>query len=275
LPAEVGGGKIVTPKGVVHVGDVIDTGDKTGSVHEEMQKTEWKSFEADYGLTGTDGRLKYPVYEIHGNHDSPQGKGHAIDKITERNKTRPGLKGVSNNGLHYSWDWEGIHFVNLGLIVGADKSIDRKRRYASLDSLEFLIADLEKNVGKDGPPVIISHHVDIARYTGPCEAEVVAGREWDPCDVRAFHRALAGYNVLAIFYGHTHTRNVFRWDGQSAKAARGIHVFNNDNGSHFAGDAQAFFYVEAFERKLIVREYQTKDRWQTGFFTPQVWTAEV
>jgi len=47
LPAEVGGGKIVTPKGVVHVGDVIDTGDKTGSVHEEMQKTEWKSFEAD------------------------------------------------------------------------------------------------------------------------------------------------------------------------------------------------------------------------------------
>ena len=48
----------------------------------------------------------------------------------------------------------------------------------------------------------------------------------------------------------------------------GISVFNTDNASHFASDAQAFFYVESRSGKLLVREYQTQDRWQTGFWTP-------
>lgn len=53
----------------------------------------------------------------------------------------------------------------------------------------------------------------------------------------------------------------------------GISVFNTDNASHFASDAQAFFYVESRSGKLLVREYQTKDRWQTGFWTPVSWNA--
>lgn len=48
---------------------------------------------------------------------------------------------------------------------------------------------------------------------------------------------------------------------------------NRDNASHFSGDAQASFYVELDDRQLVVREYQTKDRWRTGFFTPQTWSA--
>ena len=35
----------------------------------------------------------------------------------------------------------------------------------------------------------------------------------------------------------------------------GISVFNTDNASHFASDAQAFFYVESRGGKLLVREY--------------------
>jgi hypothetical protein len=52
-------------------------------------------------------------------------------------------------------------------------------------------------------------------------------------------------------------------------------VFNTDNASHFSGNAQAFFYVELHTGQLIVREYQTKDRWATGFFTPQTWNMPV
>ena len=272
IPTEAGGGTVAPAAGVIHAGDVIDTGDKNGRVQEAMQKTEWSAYSADYGLTGSDGRLKMPVYEVAGNHDSPHGQGWAIEKIIERNKRRSGVVNVSDNGVHYSWDWGPAHCVNLGLIVGTQKSVTRKRRYAALDSLDFLVADLRDKVGTSGRPLVITHHVDIARYTGPCDPSAPAdSKEWDPCDVRGFYDALQGYNVAGIFYGHTHFRNIFQWDGVSPKAKSGINVFNTDNASHFHGDAQAFLYVELHDKHLLVREYQTKDRWQTGFFTPQSW----
>jgi hypothetical protein len=59
----------------------------------------------------------------------------------------------------------------------------------------------------------------------------------------------------------------------SAKATTGLHVFNNDNSSHFAGDTQAMFYVELHDKQMLVREYQTKDAWETGSFTPEFWAA--
>lgn len=274
IPAEAGGGKVAQVSGLIHAGDIIDTGDKNGRVQEEMQKTEWSAYADDYGLTGSDGRLKMPVYEVFGNHDAPHGTGWALEKIIERNKRRPGVGNVSENGLHYSWDWGPAHFLNVGLIVGTDKQVARKRRYAALDSLDFLIADLREKVGTSGKPVIITHHIDMARYTGPCDPSAPAdSKEWDPCDVQAFYKAIQGFNVAGIFYGHTHVRNIFRWDGTSPKAATGLHVFNTDNASHFSGDAQALFYVELHDKQLLVREYQTKDGWKTGLFTPQTWVA--
>lgn len=274
IPAEAGGGSVAKTAGLIHAGDIIDTGDKNGRVQEEMQRTEWAAFTDEYGLTGSDGRLKMPVFEVFGNHDSPHGTGHALEKIKERNKHRPGVVNVSDNGVHYAWDWGPAHFINLGLIVGDTKAVARKRRYAALDSLDFLVADLKENVGSSGRPVVVTHHVDIARYTGPCDpAAPPDSKEWDPCDVRAFYDALQGFNVAGIFYGHTHFREVFQWDGQSKKATSGFNVFNTDNASHFSGPAQAFFYVELHDKQLVVREYMTKDAWETGAFTPQVWTT--
>ena len=184
------------------------------------------------------------------------------------------MASVSDNGLHYSWDWGPAHFVNLGIIVGGDKSVTRKRRYAALDSLDFLVADLRDGVGSSRRPVVITHHLDIARHTGPCDpTSPVGGKEWDPCDVRAFYDAIQEFNIAAIFYGHTHARDVFRWDGLSKKAASGLSVYNVDNGGHFKGLKQAFFYVEMDSRGVKVREFKTEDAWQTGSFTPQVWTS--
>lgn len=277
IPAEAGGGKVAQPRGVIHAGDIIDTGDKTGPVHEAMQKTEWQRYCADFGLAGGDGKLKLPVYEVHGNHDSPGGKGLAIDGIIERNLKRPGVDHRSGNGLHYAWNWGAIRLINLGIVVGQVKQVTQKRRYNPLDSLDFLVADLKKNVGDSGRPVVITHHVDVARYTGNCDGDAAANlqKEWNPCDVKGYHDALRGFNVIAIFYGHTHVRNVFQWDGAGTKAASGINVFNVDNASHFNSDTQSFFYVEAADGSLTVREYHTKDRWRSAQWTPQVWRRQV
>src|SRR4051812_16526650 len=51
IPA-AGGGTAAEPRGVIHAGDVIDSGDRTGAPYLEMQRTEWRAFEEDFGLTG-------------------------------------------------------------------------------------------------------------------------------------------------------------------------------------------------------------------------------
>ena len=274
IPKTAGGGTVLAPRGVIHAGDCIDTGDKANV---KMQETEWAAFSDAYGLTGKDGKLKIPVYEVHGNHDSPRGDGLAVKKIITRNKTRPNVTNTSKNGVHYSWDWGGIHFINLGIVVGQVVDVTRKRRYAPLDSLEFLVSDLKEKVGKSGKPVVITHHVDMLRYaqTLPVEDKKAEAMEWDPADVHGFHDALKGYTIAAILYGHTHARNVFRWDGSAKGAKEGIPVFNVDNSSHFAGKQQAFFYFEIHGESVTVREYQTADAWETGTWAPQTWTAPV
>jgi len=289
IPERSGGGVVRQPRFVIHAGDIIDTGDKTGRVQEAMQRTEIAAFESSMGLAGRDGDLDFAIRELHGNHDGPAGRGLAIDRIVARTRNRPGMTGVSANGLHYSWDEGGVHFVNLGIVVGAVPGIARRRRYAPLESLDFLVADLAAHVGSSGRPVVVSHHVDIARYTPPVPADApFADKEWDPADVGGFHAALADYNVVAIFHGHTHGRAVWRWDGSAVAPAqerltdaeldtgdrRVFDVFNCDNSSTPQGGQQAFFYVEWSAAGLVVREHATKDAWQTAAWSPLAWRRD-
>jgi hypothetical protein len=272
IPGAAGGGTVLAPRGVIHAGDCIDTGDKADV---RMLATEWAAFADTFGLTGKDGKLGVPVYEVHGNHDSRRGDGLAVKKIIERNKARPGVTNGSGNGVHYSWDWGRVHFVPLGIVVGEVAGVAGRRRYAPLGSLDFLVADLREKVGTSGRPVVVTHHVDVLRYAQPLpvDEKQAAGMEWHPADVKGFHDALKGYTLAAVLYGQTHARNVFRWDGTGKAAKEGIPTFNVDNGSHFAGKQQAFFYVEVRGGKVVAREYQTADAWETGSWTPQVWTA--
>ena len=278
FPAALGGGKIADPLGVIHAGDLIDSGDKNGEKFTTMQKTELAAFTADWGLNGGDGKLKWPVREIHGNHDSPGGKGLVIDAICARNKNRKSLANVSENGLHYSWDWNGVHFINLGIVVGQGKDVNQKRRYSPMNSLEFLISDLKSKVGESGKPVVITHHVDMIRYVADTPNSTPLAKEWDAGDVKAFYAALKGYKIAAINYGHTHVRNVFHWAGGPkiiAPEKSAIPVFNTDNASHFNSKQQAFLHFTITEKETIVREFGTTDSWQTGTWKDQMWKFPI
>lgn len=277
IPAEAGGGKVARPRGVIHAGDLIDSGDKNGRILELMQATEWNAYAADFGIDGQSGRLTYPTYEVHGNHDGPQGKGIAINGIAARNKQRQELTGLSHNNLHCSWDWGPVHFVNLGIVVGQVPEVTQRRRYDPGGSLEFLIADLREHVGDSRKPVVLTHHIDVARYAVPCAADDPKNlsREWHPCDVHAYYEAIRSYNVIAILYGHTHARNIFRWNGSSARATDGVPVFNVDNSAHFHSENQAFLYFEINRTEMVIRECATRDAWQSHFWTPQIWKQSI
>ena len=158
IPEKSGGGTVSRKiLGMLVTGDLIDSADKNGGFYPAMQRFEWQRFKADYGLNGKDGGLPFPVYELHGNHDGPQGDTFIVDDIIERNKTRPQVVHVSGNGLHYSWDWGPLHLVNLGMFVGAGEERRKDHHYAPRGSLEFLREDLKRHgrwVREAGDPVL-------------------------------------------------------------------------------------------------------------------------
>ena len=272
IPPPLGGGTVRAPAFVIHGGDLIESGDKAGNPkYRQLMPLEWAAYQEDFGIDGGGGaRLRYPVYEVHGNHDSPQSEGLVIDGIAARNRSRKNLAGLSESGLFCSWNHGGLHFVTGGITVARDDvPADRQRRYAPRDSLRFIADDLAKNA-PSGRPAIIIQHIDIARYSRfPVNLEKMPDFEWNPDDVHDFHEAIGKYHVLADFHGHTHGTNVTRWNGPDARPdlADGIRVFNVDNAGHFAGGVQGFFYVEVSPSALIVRELQSKDGWQTSQWT--------
>jgi hypothetical protein len=274
IPESAGGGRVLLPRGVLHAGDCIDSGDKPKV---PMQQTEWGGYVDLFGTTGSDGLLRFPLFDVHGNHDSPRGDGYATLQMRERNRRRSGLVSVSASGLQYSFDWGPVHVVCLGIVVGEVAEFSRARRYTPHGSLDFLLADLKEHVGDSGRPVLLMHHIDVLRYstTDPIDDGQARQREWDPADVQGYYRALQPYTIAGVLYGHTHGRNVFRWNGTKSPASEGIPTFNVDNSSHFAGTQQAFFYMEVHSDRVVAREYGTKDAWQTGAWTGQVWNLPL
>jgi cytolysin (calcineurin-like family phosphatase) len=275
FPPELAGGVVPQPMGVIHAGDLVDSGDKGPSKYKAAE-AEMSAFVADWGLNGNDGRLRWPVREVHGNHDAPHGDGPIMSALLERTKKRAGLANTSANGLHYSWDWGGVHCVALGIVAGDAPEVTRKRRYAPMGSLPFLKQDLAQFVGQSGRPVVLVHHVDVHRYSAEVPAEQAVNKEWDYGDVRAFHAAIEPYNIVATMCGHTHARNIVRWDGSSDERVKvGVPFLNTDNAGHFGSESQAFLQIEITSKELRVREFGTRDGWQSAAWTPQVWTFPI
>lgn len=163
-------GKVETPLGVISPGDLT-----FGS-----EQAQWDLYIGDYGLTGSEGLLNYPIYEGIGNRDSTI----VTNGITLRNQSRPGIN-ISNNGLHYSWDWDDVHFINLNL------------SYDTYESFTFLTNDLQQNLIFQKQPVIIYHYYRANDTT--------------------YYNAISNYNVTAIIHGHEHKASNTLWNG--------IHVF--------------------------------------------------
>lgn len=230
-PAAVGGGKVETPVGVLHIGDQTQSG----------KKHEWEMFVRDYGLTGKEGKLRYPVYEAFGNHDSDLvRKG-----VAERNKARVGIKDLSENGLHYSWDWNNVHFVCLGVSPGL-----KKRPYDPDNSILFLQKDLEKNVGKSGRPVILLHHFGFDKGHS---------MNWWTDDERTnYYNAIKGYNILGIIHGHAHKPEIYQWNGIDI-----YHPphFRQDKPKENGPVTHGFFVFRITADELNVAERKWDDTW--------------
>jgi cytolysin (calcineurin-like family phosphatase) len=227
------GGAVGIPRGVIHAGDVTNDG----------KATNWLHFVQDYGLDGTDGGLKFPVYETFGNHDG--GPASPVrEAIRQRNLLRVGVTNVSENGMHYSWDWGPLHLVNLGISPGTTR-----QPYDPQDSSAFAAADLARRVGDSGRPVILIHHFGFDREHS---------WSWWPDEWKTqYDEMTKGYNVVAILHGHMHRPAIYRWEGRD--------VYHPP---HFRQDVKAdgpvehgFFVFRITDRELAVAERKLDDTW--------------
>jgi len=201
LPAQAGGGTVRTPRGVVLCGDLLDHGSDR-----ETSPAALERMFRDIGLLG-EARLAFPVFEGFGNHDGGPGS-FVREAIRLRNRKRRGLTAVSPNGLHYSWDWDHVHLVQLNLFAGSgaeDVASVTAKPHDPEKALEFLRDDLARQVGASGRPVVIFQHFGL-----PPDG---MSHWWQPAAKERFREATRPYNVAAVFHGHSHAATVYQWQG--------------------------------------------------------------
>ena len=206
------GGKVAAPRGVVIAGDLI----------ERVDTVYWNQYTADYGING-EKRLKYPVFDAFGNHEftvtsTIKDTLFMVRRMIARNLPRRSyFSSMDSSGFHYSWDWDGVHFVNLNIYAGSTEL--GYNGYRPLKALEFLTQDLAANVGTSGRPVILVQH-----YT--MDANGNANNDLTNTIKSLVWTVVQNYNIVAILHGHSHSKKVYKWNN--------IDVI--DNGAAIVGD---------------------------------------
>ena len=165
--------------------------------------------------------------------------------------------------IHYSWDWENLHCIQLNLFPGSE-TIKGRPAQNPFDAITFLKKDLETQVGNSGRPIILSHHygVDFFSIGAPEEGSKINPEAswWTPEDRQRYWDLIEPYNVIAIFSGHAHYCDecYLPWDGQS--------IGEKNVGPDFiptfvAGAAREGKYLECqvTSDSLIVKRFDKKD----------------
>jgi len=167
-PASIGG-KVAEPNFVFGLGDI----------------TEWPTRAArdTYDKLITE-RLKFPCYDVAGNHDS--GGLSPSDTIHNWLIKRHGA-------LSYTFDKKGVHFV--ALYSKYDESLNSPAQPISEDALEYLRSKLSKV--PEGTPVVVATHLCLDSITN--KDELVD--------------ALGEANVILVLGGHYHKAKVNKYRG--------------------------------------------------------------
>ena len=188
------------------------------------------------------------------------GSLHLFEYVRDHKRNTP--VNVSTPNIHYSWDWEGIHFVQLNLSP-ADAPRLMKPLQDPFMAYSFLKRDLENRVGDSGRPVILLHHYGLDDFSRGVSKEGHFSEKaqwWSKEDQQKYWELLADYQVIGIFTGHTHRCEgcegcYLPWDGKNigmeTVSGRAIPTF-------VAGAAREGYYmaVEVLGDQIIVDRYQ-------------------
>lgn len=243
-------------RGVMMAGDIAQNArdgreDEGAAVDKEKSNDEVGTFTRMYGLCGnktnSDVLIKYDVYEGYGNHDYYEwsdtryatGEHPGVDLVVARNKYRTMLSNIASAEKgHYSWDWDGVHFVNLNLKMGDDYDAskytgDKEGLLDPRGAFTFLKEDLQKFVKTSDRPVVLMSHYGFSNWHIRTPPETEETGWWTSQEAQKLFELLENYNVVAIIHGHDHGTDYYDSpDGvvvpfpNNASTGKTYHVFN-------------------------------------------------
>jgi hypothetical protein len=237
-PAAIGG-TVEKPRAVIMQGDLINDG-----AVKDKYPVQWANYLADFGVNG-EGRCKFPVFEGIGNHDLNEDM-FVFNQIKQRNVVRKQaghIRNVSPNGYHYSWDWDGVHFVNVNLFPGdvwEGEADAYGRAHHPQHAREFLADDLKRHVGDSGRPVVVVQHF-----------RPIDENWWTFSAADKFHRVIQDYNVVAILVGHQGGGVNNKWRGYNWISSNGeLVVCRIKDGTFTAVNRSAEGWGNAMQKKI-------------------------
>jgi hypothetical protein len=146
--------------------------------------TEWPTVAAKDAYAAAIKRLKFPTYDIVGNHD----EGGKSPSPTVKNWM------IARHGaLRYTFEKQGVHF--LAVFSEYDESLNNPAQPISPQALEFIRNELAKI--PQGQPVIIALHLCLDAITNKEEL------------VKSFGQS----NILLVLGGHYHKATVSEYRG--------------------------------------------------------------
>jgi predicted phosphodiesterase len=208
-PANIGG-KVGEPDFVIGLGDI----------------TEWPTRAAkDTYQQLITGRLRFPTYDVAGNHDS----GGRVQNPTIHDWL------IKRHGsLSYTFDRKGVHLV--ALYSKYDESLNNPAQPISKDALEYLTMNLSKL--PKVTPIVVATHLCFESITNKDEL------------VDAF----GGANVILVLGGHYHKASVNKY--------RGINFVQLP--SPAPGSPNEFTVIRIDPKKLIAVPFDyEKGKWST------------
>ncbi|MCS7337358.1 MAG: metallophosphoesterase, partial [Verrucomicrobiae bacterium] len=235
-PTHLGGGYVGMLRGALLAGDLTEWGNSQ----------QWTAFTNDWGLMG-ERLFRFPVYEGFGNHDAGAVYGIVPEAIKARNQKRPGIRNISTNGYHYSFDWDFLHVVCLNVFPGNELDPG----YSPPDpaaSLKFLESDLASYVGDSGRPVVIFHHYSL---------DSTGRSSWSERQRTNYFNVISNYNVICIFGGHSHGVGFPTW--------RGITTCSVGTAGKFDGN---FILARVTRTNLVLVERTRMNTWGSYFSKP-------
>jgi 3',5'-cyclic AMP phosphodiesterase CpdA len=205
-------GTVAPPRGIIILGDLTD-----GHKEPALQQEQWQTFDGLFPVKGVSlGNRLVPVFACAGNHDGALA-GPLRQGLINRNRAfdRAGqLAAIATNGVHFALNWDGVHFVSLGLCPADTTDTETPFKYGQpgtgswndpQGALSFLKDYLARQVGTSGEPVILMHHYGFDGFS------LNDWNWWTPRQRRALYDLLKSYNVAAILHGHNHHAEHYRW----------------------------------------------------------------
>lgn len=224
-PSEIRG-VVAAPRGVLVLGDLTDGGKPVQWRGRWFWRGGFDFYYPRDGAPAAPDRVHYPVYALPGNHDRTDERTFVAESLAQR-----------YGSVHYSLDWGPVHLVILGV-------------YADAGTRAWLAEDLART--PPGRPVVLLQHYPFpgSGFGGDDE------RWWSAREKEQFKTVIEGRGVVAIFHGHAHVPESYRWER--------LPVFNPGSAEH----NRTFAVVRTNDARIDVVWYQVEadpsGRWTGG-----------